>query len=82
MCPDTSFMSSAYTSFVERLHCQVGSEGWYGVHPPYEDVDLKSMVRSSEAVNSTSNSIQIKNRLGVNCSNNANHKCTEVRSDP
>jgi hypothetical protein len=46
-------MSSTYTSFVERLHCQVGSEGWYGVHPPY-DVDLRSMVRSSEAVNSSS----------------------------
>lgn len=42
MCPDTSFMSSAYTSFVERLHCQVGSEGWYGVRPPYVDVDLPS----------------------------------------
>lgn len=41
--PDTSFVSSAYTSLVERFHCQVGSEGWYGVHPPYKNIHLKSM---------------------------------------
>ena len=58
-------MSSAYTSLVEGLHCQVSSEGWDGVHLPYENLDLKSMVRSSEAVNSSPNSIKLKTVVDV-----------------
>jgi hypothetical protein len=39
----TTFTSSAYTSLVERFHCQVSGKGWYGLHPPDEYVHLKSV---------------------------------------
>ena len=43
-------LSSTYTSLVKGFHCQVSSEGGDGVHLSYENLDLKSMVRSLKAV--------------------------------
>lgn len=56
-----SFWPSTHTPLVEGFHCQVSSEGWDGIHPSYENLDLKGMVRSSKVVNPTLVQYETKN---------------------